>query len=321
MRAILWVALSLISLVAPATAQPFPSRPVTFVVPYAPGGTTDALARVIAKAMSVNLGQPVVVDNAGGAGGTIGTTKVARARPDGYTLTFGNMGSIAANVALYPKLGFDPRRDLAPVGLVANVPMMLSVGKASGVTDMAGFLKKLKEGDVKFGNAGPGSTGHLAAATFLYVTETKATLVPYRGAGPAINDLLGGVVDAVIDQTVTMIPVHKGGKATSIAVSSKARLPQVPDVPTFAEAGVPKFDLTVWNAIAAPKGTPPAVIERLEQSLASALNDPEVRQRFGDLAAEIPPPEEQGSLAFGKLIAADVERLGNIIKVAGIVAE
>jgi tripartite-type tricarboxylate transporter receptor subunit TctC len=321
MQVLLWVALGLTSLIAPATAQTFPTRPVTFVVPFAPGGTTDALARVIAKSMSVDLQQPVIVDNAGGAGGTIGTTKVVRARPDGYTLTFGNMGSLAANVALYPKLAFDPRRDLVPVGLVANVPMMLSVSKASGVTDMAGFMSKLKQGDIKFGNAGPGSTGHLAAATFLHVTETKATLVPYRGAGPAINDLMAGIVDAVIDQTVTMIPMHKGGRVTSIAVSSNARLPQVPDVPTFVEAGTPKFDLTVWNAIAAPKGTPPAVVERLQRALAAALNDAEVRQRFDDFAAQIPSSEEQGSQALGKLIAADVERLGAIIKSGGIVAE
>ncbi|NNM70984.1 Bug family tripartite tricarboxylate transporter substrate binding protein [Enterovirga aerilata] len=316
-------ALALWGMAATASAQGFPTRPVTFVVPYAPGGTTDVLARIIGKAMSTDLGQTVIIENAGGAGGTTGTQRVVRAEPDGYTLSFGNMGSLAANVSLYPKLSFDPRRDLAPVGLVATVPMVLSVSKKSGIKDLAGFLAKLRSGDdaVNFGSSGPGSTGHLAAIAFLAVTKTKATMVNYRGAGPAINDLAAGVVDAVIDQTVTMIPMHTGGNVTAIAVSSKARLPQAPEVPTFAEGGVPEFDLSVWNAIAAPRGTPAAVLERLQASLAKALNDPEVKQRFTDLAAEAPAPEAQGARHLGELIAADVERLGQIVRAAGVTAE
>jgi tripartite-type tricarboxylate transporter receptor subunit TctC len=323
MRAITLAAILLAALSPKASAQNFPTRPITFVVPYAAGGTTDVLARIVGKAMGSDLGQTIIVENVGGAGGTVGTQRVVRAQPDGYTLTFGNMGSLAANVSLYPKLSFDPRKDLAPIGLAATVPMILSVSKASGLRDMQSFLQKLREKDdaIKFGNAGPGSTGHLAAVTFLHVTKTKATLVNYRGAGPAINDLVGGHVDAVIDQTVTMIPMHTGGSVTALAVSSKARLPQVPDVPTFAEAGVPEFDLTVWNAIAAPRGTPSAVTERLEKALAAALTDPDVRKRFGELAAGAPSADQQGSGPLGKLIAADVERLGQIIKAAGIIGE
>src|SRR5215207_11444743 len=315
MRRALWAALTVIMLSDPAGAQDYPTRPISFVVPSSPGGTTDALARIIARAISANLGKTVIVENAGGAGGTIGTQRVVRADPDGYTLTFGNMGSLAANVSLYPNLSFDPRKDLTPVGLAATVPMVLSASKKSGVGDLAGFVKKLREkGDaVNFGTSGPGSTGHLAAVTFLHVTKTKATLVTYRGAGPAINDLVAGVVDAVIDQTVTMIPQHTGGSVSALAVSSKARLAQIPDVPTFAEAGVPEFDLTVWNAIAAPRGTPPAIIQRLEKSLRMAVNDPEVRRRFVDLAAEAPTPDAQGAEALGKVIATDVDRLAHII--------
>jgi tripartite-type tricarboxylate transporter receptor subunit TctC len=291
------------------------------VVPYAAGGTTDVLARIVGKAMSADLGQTVIVENAGGAGGTVGTQRVVRAEPDGYTLSFGNMGSLAANVSLYPKLSFDPRKDLAPVGVVAIVPMVLSVSKKSGVRDVPGFVQKLRTGNVNFGHSGPGSTGHLAAVAFLAATNTRATNVAYRGAGPAINDLTAGVVDAVIDQTVTMIPMHTGGNVTAIGVTSPTRLPQIPDVATFAEAGVPAFDLTVWNAIAAPRGTPPEIVKRLEKAVAAALADPEVKQRFADLAAQAPGPKEAGSEALGWLIEADVERLGKLVTGAGIKAE
>jgi tripartite-type tricarboxylate transporter receptor subunit TctC len=306
-----------------AEKDAYPTKPVTFLVPYAPGGTTDVLARIVAKAMSPVLGQTIIVENAGGAGGTIGTRRVVRAAPDGYTLTVGNMGSLAANVSLYPNLGFDPRQDLAPVGVIARVPMMLAAGKNSGVKDLQGFVERLKtEGEkVSFGQAGAGSTGHLAAARLVQLVGSKATIVPYRGTGPAINDLLAGVVDGVIDQTVTMIPVHKGGRAIGLAVSGKSRLPQIPDVPTFAEGGLPAFDLVVWNAIAAPKDTPPAVIGKLVKALDVALNDPELKQRFNDLAAEAPPPEERGPGPLSRTIADEVERLSELIKAADIKAE
>ena len=308
---------------AAAAQDAYPTKPVTFLVPYAPGGTTDVLARIVAKAMSPVLGQTIIVENAGGAGGTIGTRRIVRAAPDGYTLTVGNMGSLAANVSLYPNLGFDPRQDLAPVGVIARVPMMLAAGKNSGVKDLQGFVERLKtEGEkVSFGQAGAGSTGHLAAARLVQLVGSKATIVPYRGTGPAINDLLAGVVDGVIDQTVTMIPVHKGGRAIGLAVSGKSRLPQIPDVPTFAEGGLPAFDLVVWNAIAAPKDTPPAVIDKLVKALDVALNDPELKQRFNDLAAEAPPPEERGPGPLSRTIADEVERLSELIKAADIKAE
>jgi tripartite-type tricarboxylate transporter receptor subunit TctC len=321
-RRLLWLAgTAAVAFAGPAAAQDYPNRPISFVVPYAAGGTTDVLARIVGKAMSADLGQTIIIENAGGAGGTVGTQRVVRAEPDGYTLTFGNMGSLAANVSLYPKLSFDPRKDLAPVGVVAIVPMVLSVSKKSGVRDLAGFIEKLRAGNVNFGHSGPGSTGHLAAVSFLAATNTKATNVAYRGAGPAITDLAAGVVDAVIDQTVTMIPMHTGGNVTAIGVTSPTRLPQIPDVPTFAEAGVPQFDLTVWNAIAAPRGTPPEVIRRLEKAVAAALADPEVKQRFTDLAAQAPGPKAAGSQALGWLIEADVDRLGKLVTGAGIKAD
>lgn len=321
LRAIAAGLLSGLVAAAPAWAETYPVRPVTMVVPYAAGGTTDVLTRIVGQAMGADLGQSVVVENVGGAGGTMGTLRVARSEPDGYTLNFGNMGSLAANVTLYPKLRYDPRKDLAPIGLVATVPMVLSVSNASGIRDLPGFVARLRQGDLKLGHAGIGATSHLAALAFLSETGTKATLVAYRGSGPAINDLAAGVVDAVFDQTVTMIPMHTGGNVRAIAVSNSARLPQLPDVPTFAEAGVPRFDLTVWNAIAAPKDTPPQIVARLEDALGKALADPTVRARFDELAALPPTPDQVGAAELGRLIERDVERLGRLLREAGVKTE
>jgi tripartite-type tricarboxylate transporter receptor subunit TctC len=306
-----------------ASAESFPSRPITLVVAAAAGGTTDVLARIVARRMSEDLGQSVVVENVTGGGATVGTRRVVRADADGYTLIFGNMGSLAANFWLFPNLGFDPRQDLAAVGLVAIVPMVLSVSKKSGIHDLAGLIAalKAKPGALNFGHAGPGTTTHLAAITFLHVTGTQAHDIPYRGSGPAINDLVAGTIDAVIDQTVTMIPMHTGGSVTAIATSSASRLAQIPDVPTFAEAGVPAFDLTVWNAIAAPAATPRPVLDRLEASLKTSLADADLRHRFADLAADVPQPNQIGAEPLRRLIASDIERFGPIIQAVGVKLE
>jgi tripartite-type tricarboxylate transporter receptor subunit TctC len=323
MRSVIGVLVVFLLSAQAAAEQNFPSRSLTLVVAAAAGGTTDVLARIVAKRMGEELGQSVIVENVPGGGATVGTRRVVRSDADGYTLIFGNMGSLAANVWLFPQLGFDPRKDLAPVGLVAIVPMVLSVSKQSGIRDLAGLIATLrtKPGALNFGHAGPGTTGHLAAITFLHVTGTKAHDIPYRGAGPAINDLVAGTIDAVIDQTVTMIPMHSGGSVTAIATSSSGRLTQIPDVPTFAEGGVPAFDLTVWNAIAAPAATPRPVLERLEASLQTALTDPELRRRFAELAADMPGPDQLGAEPLRRLIASDIERFGPIINAVGVKVE
>lgn len=319
-------AIGSVLLVASATqavAQSYPSRPITLVVAAAAGGTTDVLARLVAKSMAEDLKQSVIVENVVGGGATVGTRRVVRSEPDGYSLIFGNMGSLAANVTLFPQLGFDPRTDLAPIGVVANVPMVLAVSKKSGVRDLAGFLAKLKASDkgVNFGHSGPGTTGHIGTVTFLHVTGTKAVDIAYRGAGPAINDLISGVIDAVMDQTVTMIPLHTGGSVTAIGVANDRRIAQLPDVPTFAEGGAPQFDFSVWNAIAAPAATPKPILDRLEASLKTALRDPELQARFAGLAAGLPPQEQQGAEPLRRLIAADIERLGAVIKAVGLKVE
>ena len=323
MRSVIAAIAAVILCAHAAAAQNFPNRSITLVVAAAAGGTTDVLARIVARRMSEDLGQSVVVENVTGGGATVGTRHVVRADADGYTLILGNMGSLAANFWLFPNLGFDPRQDLAPVGLVAIVPMVLSVSKKSGIRDMAGLIAalKAKPGALNFGHAGPGTTTHLAAITFLYVTGTQAHDIPYRGSGPAINDLVAGTIDAVIDQTVTMIPMHTGGSVTAIATSSASRLAQIPDVPTFAEAGVPAFDLTVWNAIAAPAATPRPVLDRLEASLKTSLADADLRHRFADLAADVPQPNQIGAEPLRRLIASDIERFGPIIQAVGVKLE
>jgi tripartite-type tricarboxylate transporter receptor subunit TctC len=306
----------------PARAQTggWPQRTVTLVVPSAPGGTLDALARFFAQAMSPPLGRGVVVENVSGAGGLIGMQRAARAEPDGHTLVFGNMGVMAASAALNPDPGYDPRRDLAPVGMAVHVPMVLAAGPQTGVRDLGGLLARIRERgeSATFGTAGLGTTSHLASALLLHLTGLKATLVSYRGAGPAMNDLAAGVVDAVMDQTVTMIPAHRGRTAVALAVSGARRVPQLPEVPTFAEAGVPAFDLVVWNAVAAPRGTPTAVVERLAAAVEAALADGELRRRLSDLAAVPPDDEERGPEPLRRRIASDVERWTAIAQAAGI---
>ncbi|WP_419897162.1 Bug family tripartite tricarboxylate transporter substrate binding protein [Roseomonas sp. USHLN139] len=308
---------------APAAAQDFPSRTITMVVPYAPGGSTDVLGRILARGMGKALGQTVVVENQGGAGGSIGTQRVVRAAADGYTLVFGNTGPLAANVALYPNLGYDPRSDLAPIGLGASNPMVIAASNRSGVRTLDALLGRLRslKGEATFGNAGAGSTSHLAAALFLQITGTQATAVGYRGVGPAMTDLTAGVIDALIDQTLTMIPAHKGQQVVALAVATPQRLPQLPDVPTFAEAGVGHFNMAVWNALLAPAATPAPVVARLVRALDAALDDTEVRTRLGELAAVLPEGEGRGPEPLRQLIAGEVERWGVTIREAGIRVE
>ncbi|MFZ6764460.1 Bug family tripartite tricarboxylate transporter substrate binding protein [Pseudoroseomonas sp. WGS1072] len=303
-----------------AVAQEFPARTVTMIVPSAPGGTLDALGRLMAQGMAETLGQNVVVENVSGAGSIVGMQRLVRSAPDGYTIGFGNLGSLAANVAITKELGFDPRKDLTPIGIVANVPMVIAASNKSGARDLGTLLARIRErGDgVTFGTPGTGTTGHLAPAYLLSLTRLQATLVPYRGAGPAMSDLASGTVDAVIDQTVTMIPAHRGGTARALAVTGSQRLAQLPDVPTFAEAGVPEFDMVIWNAIVGPRDIPAPAARRLGEAVEAALASPAVASRFAELATTAPAPEERGPEVLRRRIAADVERWIQVVKDAGI---
>jgi tripartite-type tricarboxylate transporter receptor subunit TctC len=304
----------------PAFAQGFPARAVTIVVPFAPGGASDIVGRIIARGLQTQLGQPVVVENVAGAGGGIGTQRVARAAADGYTLTLGHIGTLAANVPLYPNLGYDPRRDFAPIGLVVRNPAMLGVSLRSGVRDLRGFIEyvRAKNGEATFGTAGSGSQTHLAAALFLNLTGLRGTIVAYRGSGPAVQDLAAGTIDAVMEQTLTLIPAHRSNIVRALAVTTQARIEQTPDVPTFAEAGLPAFDAGNWQALAAPRGTPDAVVARLAAALSAAQDDAEVLQRFRDLAAEVPTGNDRGPAFLARHIEAEVTRWTRIVRDANI---
>ncbi|WP_234274791.1 Bug family tripartite tricarboxylate transporter substrate binding protein [Billgrantia zhangzhouensis] len=293
-----------------AMAQEFPNKPITIIVGAAPGGATDLLARLMGREMSEYLGANVVIENVPGAGATIGMTQGASAEPDGYTLSFGNMGHLAANVAIYDDLPFDPIEDFEPIGNVANVPMVLTVSNQSGFETLEDFLTYMEEnpGLANFGTSGPGSTGWLAPSLLLSLAELEAELVTYQGAGPALNDLFAGVMDAQIDQTATMIPVHTEGQAKALAITSEERIDQLPDVPTFAEAGMPEFDMVVWNGLVAPAGTPEDVLVRLEEAVNHALESEALNERYVELAMQAPSPEVRGREAFGALIQSDVER-------------
>jgi tripartite-type tricarboxylate transporter receptor subunit TctC len=261
-----------------------------------------------------------VVENTTGAGGLVGFQRLMKAEPDGHTLNFSNM-SLLIIPHMQPKGGFEPLRDLAPVGTVATVPMVLSVSNASGIKDLPELLDRMRRnpGKLNYGSGGPGTTAHLAEAMFLNMTKADAALVQYRGSGPALVDLMGGVLDGMIDQTVTMMPMHADKRVRAIAVSTKERLPQMPDVPTFAEGGLPQFDLQIWNGLVAPKGTPRPVLDKLAAALSQVLDSPEFKDRVTkQLASEVPPPAERGPDAFRRLLEKDSARVADIVKAIGL---
>jgi len=305
-----------------AAAQSYPNKPVQVIIPYAPGGSTDVIGRALGEAMSRNLKQPVVIENSGGAGGTIGTGRVVNAQANGYTLLFHNMG-IATAPALYKKLNFDSTKDLDPVGQAADVPMILVGAKGFAPSNLKEVIATIKQrqGEVRFGHAGIGSTSHLCAMLLAKTIGTEVTMVPYRGTGPALQDLLAGQVDLLCDQPVATGPYIKSGLLKPYALAAGSRLSSLPDVPTFAEAGLANFELEVWHGLYAPKGTPPAVIERLNQSLRFALADPSVLQRFAQMGVAVPTAARLDAPTLGKRTKAEVARWTPIIKAAGIYAE
>lgn len=303
-----------------AAAQGFPSKQITIIVGVAPGGALDALARQIAKGISPILGQPVVVENITGAGGLVGFQRLSKAEPDGHTLNFGNMGLLLIP-HLYPKGGFDPMTDLAPVASVATVPMVLAVSNASGIKDLPGLMSYMKQnpGKANMGSGGPGTTAHMAQALFLNLAKVDGTLVQYRGTGPALVDLMAGTIDGVIDQTVTLMPLHGDKRARAIAVASQQRIAQMPDVPTFAEGGLPQFDLAIWNALVAPKGTPRANLDKLAAAVSQVMDSAEYRERVEQrFASQIPGPADRGPDGLRRLMEKDAVRIADLVKAIGM---
>jgi len=302
-----------------AQAPAFPVRPITLVVPFPAGGPSDALARAIAQPMGAKLGQPVVIENAGGAGGTIGLAKVVKAAPDGYTLGFGTIGTHVANMALYKKLPYDPVADFAPVGLAGTAPMVLVARTGVPAANLPEFVAWLKQnpGRASYGSAGVGSISHFGCVMLLSALKQDVTHAPYRGVAPAMNDLMGGQIDFMCDQTTTALPQVAGGKIKAIAVLSDSKLVQLPNVNTAAAAGYADVNVRSWNALFAPRGTPPAVMQRLTEALAAAAADPQLRQQMQAVGVELPAPGTGGPGAVTALIEQGLKRDVPALKARG----
>jgi tripartite-type tricarboxylate transporter receptor subunit TctC len=305
-----------------AVAQPYPLRPVTIVVPFAAGGPTDVIARTIAQHMRASLGQSVVVENVAGANGNIGVNRVARAAADGYTLSIGHWSTHVVNGAVYA-LSHDVVKDFEPVALIATNSYLIVVKNDLPVTDLKGFIAWLKANPDKAseGTAGAGSPQHVSGVFFQNITGTRFQFVPYRGAAPAMQDLLAGQIDLIIDDPTNALPHVRAGKIKALAVTARSRLAAAPDIPTVDEAGLPGFYFSRWHALWAPKGTPRDVIAKLNAALVAALADPTVRARLTDLGQEIFPRELQTPDALAVHHRAEVEKWWPIIKAAGIKAE
>jgi tripartite-type tricarboxylate transporter receptor subunit TctC len=305
-----------------ARAQTYPSRPITMIVPYAAGGPTDTVGRVVAERMRAELGQPVVLENVGGAGGSIGLARVARAAPDGYTINVGNWSAHVINGAIYT-LPYDLRIDFEPIALLAQAPQMVVAKKATPADDLKAFIAWLKTnpGKTTAGTAGIGSPPHIGGVLFQNMTGTALQFVHYRGVSLATQDLVAGQIDMAIADVTTATPQVRAGTIKAYAVAAPTRLPALPDVPTAAEAGVPGFHVSTWNALFAPKGTPKAVIDKLNAAAVAALADPAVRARFAAVGQDIPPREQQTPAALAALNKADIEKWWPIVKAANIKAE
>jgi tripartite-type tricarboxylate transporter receptor subunit TctC len=304
----------------PAFAQGFPSKPIVMLIPFAAGGPTDVVGRMIGDHMSRTLGQPVIIENAVGAAGTLAGSRLMTAQPDGHTILIGHTGTHAAAVSLNPNLKYKPVEDFAHIGLVNTNPIFINVRKTHPANTLAELVAWLKanEGTATNAHAGIGSVSHTTCLMFNSSIGVKTNGIPYRGTAPAMNDLVGGQVDYLCDQGVNVAPQTRGGTIKTLAVAQDSRAPLLPDVPTSAEAGLPSFKVIVWNAMFAPKDTPPSALEPLNKALRSALADPVMKQKLDDIGATIPSPELQTSAGLKAFIGSEIERWTPIIKAAGV---
>jgi tripartite-type tricarboxylate transporter receptor subunit TctC len=305
-----------------ARAQAYPTRPITLVVPYAAGGPTDAIGRVLAERMRASLGHPVIIENMSGANGSIGVGRVARATPDGYTLCLGVWNTHVSNGALYA-LQYDVLNDFEPIALLASFSSMIAVRKSMPANDLQEFIAWLKAnpGRATQGSAGVGSMGHVGGVYFQNATGTRIQHVPYRGSGPAMQDLMAGQVDILIDAPVTILPQLRAGTIKAFALLAKHRLAQAADVPTADEAGLPGFHVSNWFGLWAPKGTVKDIIGKLNAAVVSSLADQAVRQKFADLGFESPERGQLTPEALGAFQKAEIDKWWPIIKAANIKAE
>lgn len=318
----LLAALSLALFPSWAMAQDYPSRPITIVVPFSAGGPTDTVTRLVGEAMSRDLGQQIVVENVGGAGGTLGAGRVAEAEPDGYTLLLAHIG-MATSATLYRQLPYEPLGAFDYIGLVTEVPMTLVARKdfePNTLQELIDYVKANAD-TVTYANAGIGAASHLCGMLFMSAIDTQLTTVPYKGTGPAMTDLLGGQVDFMCDQTTNTTKQIQAGEIKAYATTSPARLANLPDLPTATEAGLDGFVVGVWHGLYAPKGTPPEVIQRLSNSLQTALKAPSVVERFAELGTEPSSEADATPEALKAKLESEIERWRPIIQEAGVYAD
>ena len=305
-----------------SAAQTYPNKSITVIVPFAAGGPTDVVTRIVGEHMSRTLGQQLVVENVGGAGGTTGMTRVAQAPPDGYTVGVGNMGTQSAAPALYPNLKYDPATGFAQVGICNFTPQAIVAKKDMPAANLREFVDYLKANSSKlsYGHAGVGSISYVSGTLFNAQFGFKPALVAYRGTNPALNDLVGGQIDYMVDQALNVIPQIKGGTIKAYAIAAPARLESLPDVPTTKEAGI-DFIFSAWNAMVAPKGTPPEIIEKLADALGKALDDPATVKRYVELGSTAPQGEERGPKGLQKLVETEMARITPVLQEAAAAAK
>jgi tripartite-type tricarboxylate transporter receptor subunit TctC len=306
----------------PAACESYPSHPIAIILPFAAGGPTDTLSRIIAARMRVALGQPVIIENVTGAAGTIGVGRVARAAPDGYTISVGPMNSHVLTGAIYT-LPFDLLKDFEPVALLANNPSVVISKKDVPAKNLGELIAwaKANQDKVLVGTSGVGAATHLGGILFENLTGAHVQFVPYRGAGPAMQALVAGQIDLMFDQLSNSLPQLSAGAIRSYAVMAQTRAAAAPDIPTVDEAGLPNFYLPVWHGMWVPKGTPKDIVDKLNKAVVESLADTTVRQRLADIGQQVYPPEQQTPEALGAYHKAEIEKWWPIIKAAGIKAE
>jgi tripartite-type tricarboxylate transporter receptor subunit TctC len=322
-RAVWLVVVALLAMgYAARAADNFPSRPITIIVPFAAGGPSDAMARILAERMKLALGQAVVIENVTGAGGSIGVGRAAHAAADGYTISFGHLGTHVCNGAIY-KLNYDLLDDLEPVALLPSNPMII-VSKddvpAKSLAELLAWLKS-KPTPATAGTAGAGSGSHIAGLYFEQAAGVKLQFAPYRGTAPALNDLVGGQIDLIVDQTSNSINQVRAGTIRAYAITQENRLPQAPDVPTVDEAGLPGFHMTLWSGLWVPRGTPKEVVARLNAATEAALNDPSVKKQLENLGLQMPDRDKSAPEALGAWQRAEIAKWWPLIKAADVKVE
>jgi tripartite-type tricarboxylate transporter receptor subunit TctC len=309
-------------LAAPARADTYPSRPITIIVPFAAGGPVDTTTRIVADKMKDYLGQPVIVENIGGAAGSLAAGRVARSTPDGYTIMTGIWGTHVANGAIYD-LPYNVESDFEPVALVSSNPLLIVGSNKLAATDLKGLIAWLKEnpGKASQGTSGVGSVGHIGGLFFQKMTGVKYSFVPYRGLAPAMQDLTAGTIDLMFDTPATSLPQIKAGNIRAFAVTAKERIGSAPDIPTVDEAGLPGLYISTWTALFAPKGTDKAIIAKIEDAALKALADPAVKERLAKVGQDVFPADQRSAAYLAKYQAEEIKKWWPIIKEAGIKGE